>query len=86
MSTMISLGSYARDMVFPQKFFVDMNSYVLGMVNFLQTFVVDFIIKSNNFTFICYCENFIVQVCSYLESESRSLCTAVVSSFDLSTR
>ena len=54
---MISLGTYARDMAFPQKFFVNMNSYVLGMVNPLQTFAVDFIIKSNNFPFICYSEN-----------------------------
>ena len=26
------------------------------MINFLKTFAVDFIIKSNNFSFICYCE------------------------------
>ena len=58
MYTVISLGSYAGDMVFPQKFFVNIN-YVLGMVKFLQTFVMEsnFIIKSNKFPFISYCEN-----------------------------
>ena len=54
MCTVISLGSYARYMVFPQMFFVNMNSKVLGMVNFLQTFVVNFIIKSDNFPIICH--------------------------------
>ena len=45
-------------MVFPQKLFVNIKSLVLGMVNFLMKFLVDFIIKSKNFPFICYFENF----------------------------
>ena len=42
---------------FHVSFFVSMSSHVFGLINFLQTLVVDFIIKSNNFPFICYCEN-----------------------------
>ena len=94
MSTRICCGNYAGNMVFPQKFFVNMNSWVLGMVNFLQSFVLDFIIKSNNFPFIYYCENLeFVGVEFHWPSLlplnkcifASSLCRAVVSSFDLIT-